>query len=366
MSSLQNKLLVAGAVVVAGALFFVVRSSSPGAGSGNGVANGAASTAGPSDSAAPAGPRPLLVSSTKGDPAHLHLFSFTPPSELSPLAKGTNTEYDGVYSPDGRRIAFAALTNEPGSPPAGQIFTMARDGSDRKAITQAEPGRVASSPKWSPDGKSIAYSSVKFQDGQQPNITVQLMQADGSGARQVVEGVLPDWSPDGKSIAFTAFDFNQTFAPSLRVVDVAGGASKELTHGENAMMPAYSPDGATIAFVSDGGAGALPDIYLMNADGSNKRRLTKTDADFETGPAWSADGQTVYFARLSNEEVPHATLQSMPVAGGEPKRLSEEGMTTIPGNGAGFLMVMLTGQGRTLFELPKDAPPGGAAPSATR
>lgn len=358
MSSLQNKLLLAGAVVAVGAVVLVVRSSTPGSGSGSGSG---ATTAGASDSAAPAGPRALIVSSTKGDSAHMHLFTFAPPAEMTPLAKGPNTEYDGVYSPDGRRIAFAALTNEPGTPPAGQIFTMARDGSDRKAITTAEPGRVASSPKWSPDGKTIAYSSVKFQDGQQPTITVQLMGADGSGARQLVEGVLPDWSPDGKSIAYTAFDFNQTFAPSLRVVDVAGGASRELTKGENAMMPAYSPDGATIAFVSDGGKGALPDIYLMNADGSNKRRLTTTDGDFETGPAWSADGKTVYFAHLSNEEVPHATLQSVPVLGGEPKRLTEEGMTTIPGNGAGFLMVMLTGQGRTLFEAPKDAPPGATS-----
>jgi Tol biopolymer transport system component len=341
MNSLRNKLLAVAALGAVIALYLVLRGpSGPPAGSGSGSG----------ESASPAGPRPLLVSSTKGDSMHLHLFSVTLPSTLEPIGQGKGTEFDAAWSPDGRRIVFSSFMSEPGTPPAAQITTMAPDGSDRKPLTPVEPGVVATSPKWSPDGKSIAYSSVKFQDGQQPTLALNVMDKDGTNLHKVAEGVLPDWAPDGKTIAFTTFDFSQTFAPGLRVLDVAAGTSKELTKGENAMMPAYSPDGKSIAFVSDGGIGALPDIYVMNADGTGKRRLTTTDSDFETGPRWSLDGNTLYYARLSNEEVPHASLQSIPAAGGQSARLTEEGFTTIPGNGAGFLMVMLTGQGRTLFE----------------
>lgn len=340
MNSPRNKLLaIAAALAAVIAIYLVLRSPGPApAGSGSG------------ESAAPAGPRPLLVSSTKGDPTHLHLFSLSAASALEPIGQGKGTEFDAAWSPDGRRLAFSSLVAEPGTPPASQIITMAPDGSDRKPLTPMEPGVVATSPKWSPDGKSIAYSTVKFQDGQQPTLALNIMDRDGANLHKVAEGVLPDWAPDGKTIAFTTFDFSKTFAPGLRVLDVAAGSSKELTKGENAMMPAHSPDGKFIAFVSDGGIGALPDIYVMNADGTGKRRLTTTDADFETGPQWSLDGKTVYYARLSSEEVPHASLQSMPAAGGPAARLTEESFTTIPGNGAGFLMVMLTGQGRTLFE----------------
>ena len=340
MKSLQNKLLLLAAIGAVVALYFVLRGpSAPPAGAGSGA-----------ESAAPAGPRPLLVSSTKGDSAHLHLFSLSAASALEPVGQGKGTEFDAAWSPDGRRIAFASLVAEPGTPPAAQILTMAPDGSDRKPLTPMTPGVVATSPKWSPDGKSIAYSTVQFQDGQQPTLALNLMDVDGANLKKVAEGVLPDWAPDGKTIAFTTFDFSQTFAPSIRVLDVATASSKDLTKNENAMMPAHSPDGKLIAFVSDGGVGALPDIYVMNADGSGKRRLTTTDSDFETGPQWSLDGKTLYFARLSNEEVPHAALQSIPAAGGQTARITDESFTSIPGNGAGFLMVMLTGQGRTLFE----------------
>ncbi len=339
MSSLRNKLLAVAALGAVVALYFALRApGAPPAGSGSG------------DSAAPAGPRPLLVSSTRGDPAHLHLFALSPASALEPVGQGKGTEFDAAWSPDGRRIVFSSLVSEPGAPPAAQIMTMAPDGSDRRPLTPSEPGVIATSPKFSPDGKSIAYSTVKFQQGQQPTLALNVMDADGANVRKVAEGVLPDWAPDGKSIAFTTFDFSQTFAPGLRVLDLASGSSRELTKGENAMMPAYSPDGKSIAFVSDGGSGPLPDIHVMSADGSGKRRLTTTDNDFETGPQWSADGATVYFARLSNEEIPHAALQSIPAGGGQATRLTDESFTSIPGNGAGFLMVMLTGQGRTLFE----------------
>ena len=339
MSSVRNKLIAVAALGGVVAVYLVLRSPGP-----------PPSGSGGAEAPPPKAERPLLVSSTKGDPSQIHLFTFSPPSDMKPLGHGQGKEFDGAWSPDGGRIAFASLASDPGAPPAAQILSMAADGSDRRPLTPLEPGVVATSPKWSPDGKSIAYSTVRFRQGEQPELVLYLMDASGQNPKKVAEGVLPDFAPDGRSIAYTGFDPTQTFAPSIRVLDIAQGTSKELTKGEAAMMPVYSPDGKSIAFVSDGGSGPLPDIHVMSADGSGKRRLTTTDNDFETGPQWSADGATVYFARLSNEEIPHAALQSIPAGGGQATRLTDESFTSIPGNGAGFLMVMLTGQGRTLFE----------------
>lgn len=293
---------------------------------------------------------PLLFASTQGDPAHLHLFSLAAaPALPAALTRGTAMEFDPAWSPDGQRVVFASLPD--GSQGlATQIATMARDGSDRKPLTTIEPGTIAMSPKWSPDGLSIAYATAILQDGQQPTLAIYRMSPDGGDRRKVAEGAVPDWSPDGRSIVFTGFDFSQTFAPSVQVVDVQTGTARALTKRENAMMPAYSPDGRFIAYMSDGGSGPLPDIYVMNADGSGRRRLTTTDDAFEIAPQWSGDGASIYFSRLTDEPVPHAPLFSIRSEGGEATRLTDESVASLAGNGAGFLMIMLTGQGRTLFE----------------
>src|ERR1035438_4478793 len=67
------------------------------------------------------------------------------------------------WSPDGKRIAFLRTTETPGQPPNGQIYVLPMDGGEARPLTAMPKG--AGAPVWSPDGRSLAFtSSAKEQD----------------------------------------------------------------------------------------------------------------------------------------------------------------------------------------------------------
>ena len=92
-----------------------------------------------------------------------------------------------------------------------------------------------------------------------------------------------DVSPDGKTIAFDLLG-------DIYTMPIAGGPSTRLADGlPFEMQPRFSPDGTKIAFTSDRGGG--DNLWIMNADGSDKRQVTNESFRLVTAPDWSADGQ---------------------------------------------------------------------------
>ena len=151
-------------------------------------------------------------------------------------------------------------------------------------------------PVWSPDGSRIAFWSNR--DGGKE---IYVMNADGSNVKRLTnnlaDDVNPGWSPDGGRILFESErDGNR----EVYVMDAEGGNQIRLTR-DNAVdsTAAWSPDGSLIAFASnrDTGPPYNPynmDIYLMNADGSNVRRIVD-DPEYDVGPQWSPDGRKILF-----------------------------------------------------------------------
>ena len=120
--------------------------------------------------------------------------------------------------------------------------------------------------------------------------------ADYDGANQMRVtanrrlNITPSWSPDGRSIAYSSYTRIQ---PQIIVSNVYQGTRETLTDEKTgAYMPVFSPDGARIAFMSqrDGN----PEIYVMNRNGSGVRRLTNNSAADST-PTWSPSGTQVAF-----------------------------------------------------------------------
>jgi TolB protein len=146
------------------------------------------------------------------------------------------------------------------------------------------------SPTWSPDGKVIAYDSdyglhLTSEDG---SIGGQSYDRSLHALSTDVRDTAPAWSPDGTQIAFM---FKQHDHWEIYVMNADGSNRVRLTHEElftprppNNVSPAWSPDGRHIAFFTDrnsepGSSELKWELYVMNADGSDQRPL------FETAPS---------------------------------------------------------------------------------
>ena len=202
-------------------------------------------------------------------------------------------------SPDGSKIVFSSQITGADGHRYVEIFVMNSDGTGLQQITdstiiaaQAEkPGDRTywnSVPTWSPDGSKILFGSNREGDGVTP--VLYTMNPDGSGQGKFglfadVDGAQPDWSPATGKIVYVR---GSAAKGDIWVMDGYSPfpllTAKKLTDNiDNNTAPVWSPDGKEIAFNSD--AGNNKDIYIMNADGSNSRRLT-TDKANDGFPSW--------------------------------------------------------------------------------
>lgn len=186
-------------------------------------------------------------------------------------------------SPDGSRIAFGGLSDGEANM---DVYVMAPDGSDRARLT-ADPARDTH-PYWFADGSRLVFVSERSGDPQ-----VHVMNADGSGVRQVsdVAGELwnPIPSPDGARIVYYAPDENGD--DHVYVMKLDDGGRTKLVPG---LWPAWSPDGSLIIYGSDDG------LYTMAPDGSDQRMVVAGDIGFGR---YSPDGTRIAYIATEGGEV---------------------------------------------------------------
>jgi len=245
-----------------------------------------------------------------------------------PLTTTPGAAFEGspAYSPDGRRIAYTCGNFE--------LCLMNADGSAQMRLTTGawpQELRYDSDPAWSPDGTKIVFQrTVARQDA------IFVVNVDGSGLRQipVPAGVnsSPSFSPDGTTIAFDHTDVSDedsfSSEPSRIYLVGADGAGLRLVPGTGAASdPAWSPDGRRIAYVRE-----YEDvgnrITVINADGTGRAMLTRSELGNAGSPAWSPDGSRIVFALVGQRT---SSLYVVAAAGGQPARLtSRNGMDGEP------------------------------------
>src|SRR6266404_1134987 len=263
------------------------------------------------------------------------------------------------WSPDGRSIAYEGRIGDK----SGLIVANA-DGSNAKFLspilgTNNPLPSTGKSVTWSPDGKRIAFVNAvpgpETQDatGDPVVITRYLYKPDDSEGftrfndnrrlhifvvdissgqvRQLTPGDhyqhSIDWSPNGEEIAFISNrepNEDQFFNYDIFTLKVSDGSMRRLTSTESAeYRPRWSPDGKTIVYQAT--KRGLTDlettmedthVWLINANGSDRREISSMIDNRQGAPAWSADGKAVFFTVQDRGNV---RLYRLPVAGGTPE-----------------------------------------------
>ncbi|HSJ57873.1 MAG TPA: hypothetical protein VLC95_11870 [Anaerolineae bacterium] len=195
----------------------------------------------------------------------------------------------------------------------GKLVFQASPGGPLYVIDVARGGlrRIANGmdPVWSPDGTEVAFTRWDGARG------VWVVNADGTNARRVFdwnEARWPSWSPDGGEIVFArqhggrmeaveecfwGFCFTLPAAPEwhLGIVSTGDGSFREPATSPFSRAPAWSPDGSRFVYSDEDG------LHVQSVDGATSYAITDDSRD--TSPAWSPDGTQVAFTRRQHDHL---------------------------------------------------------------
>jgi Tol biopolymer transport system component len=222
------------------------------------------------------------------------------------------------WSSDGEQVAFGGIVGfRKGDDyePVRKIFTVGADGSD---LAPVRGTNGASDPVLSPDGRTLAFT--RSVDRESPTTVGGLRWEEGfhgasiwivdllTGAQRqltpwqdLVRYSASSYSPDGSTLLATHEDNLHLNEEEPVALEVDGSGSRRLL--DDGFSPVYSPDGSRIALIrrtpeygEEQGEGT--DLYVIDSDGTDVRRLTRTPGRLEISPGWDPSGERLAYSRL--------------------------------------------------------------------
>jgi dipeptidyl aminopeptidase/acylaminoacyl peptidase len=279
---------------------------------------------------------------------------------------------DPQVSPDGKWVAYTVGTVDAEKDKRDtDVWMVSWDGTQQIRLTSSKDGE--SQPRWSPDGKYLAFVSSRGGDDEKDKkegAQVWLLNRAGGEAEKLTDikgGVSAyEWSPDGRKLALVVDDvdpadepekmegwkrktappividryaFKRDFGgylghlhPHLYVFDLESKKAEQITSGDyDDRQPAWSPDGTKIAFVSERAPAdpdrvQNPDIYVIDAKaGASPVQITTFDGVDGGRPAWSPDGKWIAYLQGDETRYGAYNLNKLAVVasgGGTPRILT--------------------------------------------
>ena len=187
------------------------------------------------------------------------------------------------------RLAFLSRT-----PDGKEMYKVDFDGANVKKLTDEQS--VILSPDWSPDGRSIVYTSYKDH-----NPDLILLDPNGRHRRPLLRlpGInsAPAWSPDGTKISLV---LSKDSNSEIYVLNRWRKLIRLTRHFNIDTSPTWSPDGTKIAFTSDRSGTGRPQIYIMDANTGDRTGVTRItfQSRYNDNPAWSPDGDKIAYTSL--------------------------------------------------------------------